>query len=156
MKWIKASERHADFAMSVNLKIDGMPAFGKFYEGANDEINLGFEASNEFGTLYPNQFENVYWLDESPEPIPQDWKEWIKEQAYQYIVENLPHSGDDNHIEAWNAGATAMLPFLEESEYWKQRCEAAEDVLSFYDGFLMGEEEVISRDKWQTLKSQQP
>lgn len=65
MKWVKANDRMPDMAFSVNLKIDGRPGFGKFYVSREDKIELGFEATNGFGTLFHYQFDNVEWLDES-------------------------------------------------------------------------------------------
>ena len=65
MQWIKANERTPDLAFSVNLKINGRPGFGKFYKGKEDKIELGFESTNGFGTLFDYQFDDVEWLDES-------------------------------------------------------------------------------------------
>ena len=65
--WVRASERLPDVETSYHVKIYGRPGFAKWY---SEKMEFGFEATNGFGTLRQDHFEQIEWLDESPVSTP--------------------------------------------------------------------------------------
>lgn len=99
--WVKASERHAELGMSVSLKIHGRPGFGKFYEGKGGELEIGFEASNGYGTLFKHQFEDVFWLDESATEQTSAGQ-WFSRDQVEYYGKQILKSISDTFLKPDN------------------------------------------------------